>query len=247
MNIPFPNSLVILRSCQPKILNFCRCNVSTKCKVSTTNCVAFTTNIEIGDTTNTTYGFHTYICDINTPWHTYKVTSNAYPVSVLEWDIAGKYLLIGDISGSVQIWIQKDNLISEWTQLYAVNFHEHIIRAVFFHNGRKIAMLSDKKDISYYSEKFQRVKFAPSVRQFGGVAAEGVLLVTSTGMLGSFVIPNESPLSANGSNNNGISGTQGPFTLPCVTESLGTMRNFVTDADISYGKSKLRSGGQSAT
>lgn len=160
-------------------------------------------------------------------------------MSVLEWDIAGKYLLIGDISGSVQIWIQKDNLISEWTQLYAVNFHEHIIRAVFFHNGRKIAMLSDKKDISHYSEKFQRVKFAPSVRQFGGVAAEGVLLVTSTGMLGSFVIPNESPLSANNANGNGISGTQGPFTLPCVTESLGTMRNYVTDADISYGKSEL--------
>lgn len=100
-------------------------------------------------------------------------------------------------------------------------------------------MLSDKKDISHYSEKFQRVKFTPSVRQFGGVAAEGVLLVTSTGMLGSFVIPNESPISANNSNGNGISGPQGPFTLPCVTESLGTMRNYVTDADISYGKSKL--------
>lgn len=212
------------------------CNVSTKCKIATTNCVAFTTNIEIGDTTNTSWGFHTYICDINTPWHTYKVTSNAFPVSVLEWDIGGKYLLIGDISGSVQIWIQKDNLISEWMQLYSVNFHEHIIRAVFFHNGRKIAMLSDKKDISHYSEKFQRVKFAPSVRQFGGVAAEGVLVVTNTGMLGSFVIPNESPLGANNLNGNGITGT--PFTLPSVTESLGTMRNYVTDADISYGKSE---------
>lgn len=97
-------------------------------------------------------------------------------------------------------------------------------------------MLSDKKDISHYSEKFQRVKFAPSVLQFGGVAAEGVLLVTSTGMLGSFVIPNESPI--NNQNGNGVTGT-GPFTLPCVTESLGTMRNFLTDADISYGKSKL--------
>lgn len=210
-----------------------------KCKVSTTNCVAFTTNIEIGDTTNTTWGFHTYICDINTPWYAYKVTSNNFPISVLEWDIAGKYLLIGDISGSVQIWIQKDNLISEWTQLYAVNVHEHIIRAVFFHNGRKTAMLSDKKDISHYSEKFQRVRFAPSVRQFGGVAVEGVLLITSTGMLASFVIPNESPLNANNANSNGISGNQGPFTLSCVTESLGTIRNYVTYADITHGKSKL--------
>lgn len=87
---------------------------------------------------------------------------------MLEWDILGKYLLIGDISGNVQIWIQKDNLISEWTQLYSVVFAgEHIIKAVFFHNGRKIALIPDKKDATHYMEKFQRVKFAPSVRQFG--------------------------------------------------------------------------------
>lgn len=97
-----------------------------------------------------------------------RVTSNKYPISVLEWDICGKYLLIGDISGNVDIWIQKDNLISDWIQLYSVNFTgEHIIRAAFFHNGRKITLVSEKKDVINYMEKFQRIKFAPSVRQFG--------------------------------------------------------------------------------
>lgn len=95
------------------------------------------------------------------------MTSNKSPISILEWN-DGKYLLIADITGSVQIWIQKDNLISEWIQLYSVNFPgEHIIRAVFFHNGRKVALVTDKKDIINYMEKFQRIKFAPSVRQFG--------------------------------------------------------------------------------
>ena len=82
----------------------------------------------------------------------------------------GKYLLIGDTSGNVQIWIQKDYLLSEWVQLYTVCFPgEHIIRAVFFHNGRKIVLLADKKDQVYYMDKFQRINFQPSVRQYGFV------------------------------------------------------------------------------
>lgn len=87
---------------------------------------------------------------------------------MLEWDITGKYLLVGDTAGSVKVFVQKDLLISEWTQLYKVEFSgEHIIRAVFFHNGRKINYNYDKKDIISYMDKFPRANFAPSVRQFG--------------------------------------------------------------------------------
>lgn len=89
---------------------------------------------------------------------------------MLEWDVLGKYLLIGDIAGNVQIRVQKDNLISKWQLLYNVSFPgEHILRAVFFHNGRRMALAIDKKDVTNYMEKFQRVKFSPSVRQFGFV------------------------------------------------------------------------------
>lgn len=98
----------------------------------------------------------------------YRVTSNKHHVTVLEWDVLGKYLLIGDMSGSVQIWIQKENLLSDWMQLYITHFSgEEIIKAVFFHNGSKVSLATDKRDLSQYMEKFQRIKTIPSVRQFG--------------------------------------------------------------------------------
>lgn len=168
----------------------------------------------------------------------FRVTSNKFPISVLEWDILGKYLLIGDISGSVQIWIQKDCLVSEWVQLYTVNFPgEHIVKAVFFHNGKKTQLVTEKKDQPLYMEKFQRVKFSPSVPQFGGVPVDGVLIISFTGMLGAFIIPSEPPASPANSNQNSYN--QGPYKLPSVTESMGLTRNFCTTADICYGKSKL--------
>lgn len=66
------------------------------------------------------------------------------------------------------MWIQKDFLISEWTQLYSINFPgEKILKAVFFHNGKKMILNTEKKEQISYMDKFQRVKLAPSVRQFG--------------------------------------------------------------------------------
>lgn len=76
------------------------------------------------------------------------------------------------------------------------------------------------------------------------MAADGVLIVTATGMLGAFMIPTELPYLNNqsGGQGGGIqnqSQQQGPFTLPTVTESLGHTRNYITTADISFGKSKI--------
>lgn len=140
----------------------------TICSVSTLNLIAYTTTTEISDLSETSLGFHVYVADINCPWNIHKVTSNKFPISVLEWDILGKFLLIGDISGHVQLWIQKDFLISEWTQLYSINFPgEKILKAVFFHNGKKMILNTEKKEQISYMDKFQRVKLAPSVRQFG--------------------------------------------------------------------------------
>lgn len=153
--------------------------------VSSGNIIAFTSNFDL---TTGAYGYHCYVCDVNTPWNVYKyekaifvlplcfillplpfrVTSNKYPISILAWDVLGKYLLVGDTFGSICIWMQKDNFLSEWSHVYTANFPgECIIKAVFFHNGRKIAFNSEKKEASSYSDKFQKVKFFPSVRQFG--------------------------------------------------------------------------------
>lgn len=78
------------------------------------------------------------------------------------------------------------------------------------------------------------------------MAADGVIVVTATGMIGAFLIPTESPInnsnqpSAGNTGNNSSQTTQtpqGPFVLPSVTESLGLTRNFISTVDISYAKS----------
>ncbi|CAD7077614.1 unnamed protein product [Hermetia illucens] len=200
--------------------------IPTICKISSCNVLAFATGVELHEVTNSAWGSHVYVCDINTPWHTFLVTSSDYCITVLEWDITGNSLLIGDSEGNVQIWIRKNFLFSEWIQLYYVQFTgERIIKAVFFHNGRKIVFPPEKRDVIYYMEKFQRVKSTPSVRQFGGVAAEGCLIITATGLLGAFLIPMEQQKSYNG-----------PIQLIPVTESLASTRNYLTTAAVTYGK-----------
>lgn len=114
---------------------------------------------------------------------------------------------------------------------------EHIISALFFHNGKRIALQTDKKEITNYMDKFQRIKFSPSVRSFGGVPADGVVVVTATGLLGAFLIPPETPNYAYLVNNQAIS--QLPYTLLSTTRSLGHTRTFITAIDICYGKSKI--------
>ncbi|XP_055614106.1 mediator of RNA polymerase II transcription subunit 16 [Uranotaenia lowii] len=205
-------------------------NFELFCTTSTCNVLAFTTNNELTEPSPIQgWGFHIYVADLNTPWFPYKVASNKYPVTVLQWDVQGRFLLVGDRNGNVQIYAQKDHLLSEWKPVYSVRFPgENILAAVFFHNGRKMSLQTEKKDQFLYLEKFQKSKFVSSVRQFGGVPVEGVLIVTATGMLGAFIIPSES--------NANIQKLQEPMKLTPVTESLGVTRNFYTSADICYSK-----------
>lgn len=166
------------------------------------------------------------------------MTGNKYPITVLQWDIAGRYLLVGDIVGNAQIWTLKDNLLSEWTQLGSARFPgEHIIRAIFFHNGRKVNLQTDKKDLSNYLEKYPRVKFSPSCRSYGGVPSDGVLVVTATGLVGTFLIPADAS-SQTRSNPNQTA--PAPNIFPMTTRSLSLVRSFITIADICCSKSKSR-------
>jgi len=74
-----------------------------------------------------------------------------------------------------------------------------------------------------YTEKYQRARFQPSVRKFGGVADFGCIVITSTGMIGAFSVD---PNSATSNNNNQES---------CqATKSLGHTRSHCTIADISF-------------
>ena len=43
-------------------------------------------------------------------------------MSVIEWDQSGNYLLVTDTFGLVEVYGQKNNLISEWHAIHTTNF-----------------------------------------------------------------------------------------------------------------------------
>lgn len=87
----------------------------------------------------------------------------------------------------------------------------------------QICLNLEKKDSSIYSDKFTHLKFACSVKQFGGRPCNGVLLLTSTGMLCAMLFPP----------------TMSQTSVIITTESLAPIRILIKTADICYGKSKL--------
>lgn len=94
---------------------------------------------------------------------------------------------------------------------------EIIIRAAFFENGTHVQFNFERDAQSYY-EKYNIVKNKPMLANFGGVAREGCIVVTSSGMVGAFTIAAD------------------PETTKVVTESLGVTRNLYTLADITFSK-----------
>ncbi|CAH2083886.1 unnamed protein product [Euphydryas editha] len=154
------------------------------CTISTCNIIAFTSLTELSDTDGDTWGGHVYVCDLDTPWDSHKVTSTVHPVSALEWDGEGKQLLVATTVGNVSVYGQKDFLLNEWTCLYTANFPgEHIIKASFFHNGRRVVALEKKPDAPI-SERIQILRSTPTLKGFGGVACRGAAVVSSTGLVG---------------------------------------------------------------
>ncbi|KAJ1530563.1 hypothetical protein ONE63_005449 [Megalurothrips usitatus] len=190
------------------------------CNVSSQNVVAFVTNLEVDDLSGKTWGSHVYVADLNTPWNVHKITSNKALITSIDWDIPGTKLLIADASGNVQIWANKDHLLNDWNCLGTATFQgENIVAAVFFHNGKKICLVADRKDNMHYYDKFNHQRFAASVRQFGGKPVEGCIVITSTGMIG--VV---------GLNRGGHGG------VITATASLGSIRHRITTVDICFGK-----------
>ena len=151
----------------------------------------------------------------------FRILSNRHSITALEWDLSGGKLVVADAAGSVQLWMFKDHILNDWCLVGSANFPgEHILGAAWFHNGKKTALVSEKKDSVHFSEKFNHLLFAPSVRQFGGRAAEGVLVVSTTGMVGAVMMTKD---------------IQNPVCF--ATESLGSTRNRITAVDLCYGKS----------
>uniref|UniRef100_A0A0A9Z569 Mediator of RNA polymerase II transcription subunit 16 n=1 Tax=Lygus hesperus TaxID=30085 RepID=A0A0A9Z569_LYGHE len=193
------------------------------CCISVKNIVAFSTRTELEDANGNTYGSHVYVSDLNTPWHSYKVTSTLGTVSSLEWDAAGERLLVATDTGSVSVYTPWEHILNQWACIGSTEFPgESIIGAAFFHNGRKISIVADKRDSCIYSEKMNYIKFSPSVRGFGGGAVEGFLLMTSTGIVGAAALVKDASM--------------GNPNLIMASESLAPMRVKLSSVDISYGK-----------
>nr|CAH7760450.1 unnamed protein product [Callosobruchus chinensis] len=194
---------------------------SVLCSVSSTNVVAFCTESNIEECNSLFWSSNVYVADLNTPWQVHKILANSSPVTVLQWDYTGELLLVGDESGSAKIYKTKEYLWNEWILVLQTNLQgEHILAAAFFHSGKRICLNLEKKENTSYIEKFQHVKFACSVKQFGNRPASGALLLTTTGMLAAVLLPQPT--------------SQAPMIM--ATESLGPSRIFVKTADICYGK-----------
>ncbi|EFN63495.1 Mediator of RNA polymerase II transcription subunit 16 [Camponotus floridanus] len=175
---------------------------------------------ELDDSSGKTRGCHVYVADLNMPWHAHKILSNKHNITALEWDLPGDKLVMADTAGNVQLWMFKDHILNDWVLIGSTYFPgEHILGAAWFHNGKKTGLVTEKKDNIHYSEKFNHLLFAPSVRQFGGRAAEGVLVVSTTGMVGAIMITKDLQNS-----------------ICYSTESLGNTRHRITAVDLCYGK-----------
>nr|CAD7403322.1 unnamed protein product [Timema cristinae] len=202
--------------------DWCLLEGHTLCSVSSQNVVAFTSVTELEDISGKTWGSHVYIADLNSPWNTHKIASKRAAITVLEWDLPGEKLLLADASGNVQIWTFKDHVLNDWHCLGTTTFAgEHILAGAFFHNGRKISLVSEKKDNVLYNEKFSHLRFAPSVRHFGNRPTVGCIVISTTSMIGVVVVSIE-----------GL----GPAQLITTSDSLATTRQRVSAVDICYGK-----------
>lgn len=190
------------------------------CTLSTRNIIAFTATTELDDTNSRTWGCHVYCCDLNMPWHTHKILTNKACITALKWDLPGEKLVVADSTGLVQLWTFKDHILNDWSLVGSHFFPgEHILGVAWFHNGKRTSLVAEKKDSTQYNEKFSHLPYAPSVKQFGGRAAQGVFVVSNTGMLGAVMI------------------TQDQQVPVCyATESIGSIRQRITVVDISYAK-----------
>ncbi|XP_073964680.1 mediator complex subunit 16 [Choristoneura fumiferana] len=162
------------------------------CTISACNIIAFSSPTELSDSDGATWGGHVYVCDLDTPWDSHKVTSTTHPVSALEWDSEGKQLLVGTVEGEVSVFGMKDYLLNDWTCLYHASFPgEHVIKAVFFHNGRRVVVSDKKADApapapapAPATDRIQLLRPTPTLKGFGGIACEGACIITATGLIG---------------------------------------------------------------
>ncbi|KAL4707007.1 hypothetical protein ACJJTC_002235 [Scirpophaga incertulas] len=186
------------------------------CTISSSNIIAFSSPTELSDVDGNTWGGHVYVCDLDTPWNSHKVTSTADPVSALEWDNEGNQLFIATTTGDVSVFGQNEYLLNDWICLFSASFPgEQILKGIFIHNGRRIIAV-DKKPDALISEKYQTVRGTAAQTGFNASWTGSVLVVTASGLVAAVCPPTE--------------GTQALTT----SEALRATRLRVTAASTAY-------------
>lgn len=194
-------------------------------RISHSNVVAWVTKYELNDPSDLSLGSRVYVADLNMPWNFHKVTTFNNMITLLEWDLYGENLLVGDDSGCVSIWSYKEFIFNHWTCVGQVNLlGEYMIAGIFFHSGRKLALNAEKRDSVHYYEKFTYVRYTPTVQVLGGTALDGCLVVTSTGLVVACTMLGD------------ISVPLGDISVPLLTttESISSVRYKISVVDIAY-------------
>lgn len=89
------------------------------CKISSTNLLSYSSEIDIFTNEK---GFYVFVFDVNLPWSAYRVASRKYPITAIEWDQSGSFLLVSDNYGNISVYAMENNLISEWHEIHSVYF-----------------------------------------------------------------------------------------------------------------------------
>ena len=84
------------------------------------------------------------MCDLNTPWDVYRVTSRSTEITTLLWDPeSAATFLMADKEGHVEIWEMQDHVITEWKCIAKVDYPgETFLKAMFIPTGRKVRKLN---------------------------------------------------------------------------------------------------------
>lgn len=157
------------------------------CRVSNLNLLAFVSNSDISSPTNSEYGFNNvYIVDLNLPNEPHLIKNHPSRITALEWG-SGQQLLIGDVDGSIEVWIRKDYLVNQWQLSYKqICFEgEAVLSTCWYRNtsNNYRINLSKRDQPAPYNEKFSLTKFEPTVKQFGKKAADGIVCVSNSGLV----------------------------------------------------------------
>ncbi|XP_073847646.1 mediator complex subunit 16 [Musca autumnalis] len=192
------------------------------CKISVKNLVVYCVHQGLQSTVS--------VCDLVSPWQSFKITTSKNLVSALEWNQTGELLLVGYKHGICEIWTTRNHGINNWKLVYKANLpFEEIIQAKFFHNGKQMFFNSHKKDLQAYSDKFERSDFRPSLTHFGNTPMEGCFLLSSSGLMGAFAIPQLLPAMFDVAGN-----SIQPTELNIHTYSLELSRSYITHSCLDY-------------